>query len=105
MEITSFDMQLLTTIREMPGRGVGALSCPACGEELVVHQPEHAFPGRLLGTCPCEECAIWLALVLTPDRSRVHMIRIPSPAEFQEALSRHRSGNQAPWDIDPSRRS
>jgi hypothetical protein len=94
MQIHSFDMQFRTMACDMPADGLEGLPCPACGSELALHQPEKEVPARLLATCICEECAIWLALAFTPDRGRIYMVRIPSTAEFLDAFSR-RDGQSA----------
>jgi len=36
------------------------ISCPHCGENLIVHQPDPENFHRLLGTC--DECKSWLLI-------------------------------------------
>ena len=88
VDVLSFDMVVWTTAAQVPPGGRDHLACPVCGEPLRLHQPEEDAPSRLLASCTCEECSIWLALAFTPDRSRVYMVRVPSTAEFWEALRR-----------------
>ncbi len=96
MDTISFDTVVWTTAATIPTGGANQLACPVCGAPLKLHQPEEKVPSRLLASCTCEECAIWLALVFTADLSRVYMFRIPSTAEFWEALSRRGRDGNAP---------
>jgi hypothetical protein len=96
MDELSFNLKLWATSLPLPPGGCEQLRCPACRAILNVHQPEDDVPNRLMASCTCEECALWLALVVTPDRSRVYMVRIPSPPEMWEALSREERGRLPP---------
>lgn len=87
LEILSFPMPVWSTEAPDPEQGRDNLCCPVCGGDLSVHQPDAHAPSRLLASCECDECAIWLALVFTPDHGCVYMVRVPSSAELLEALS------------------
>jgi uncharacterized protein YbaR (Trm112 family) len=47
------------------------VACPACQDNLVVHQPDERQPDRLLGTC--ESCRAWFLI----DAVAAVMIRLP----------------------------
>jgi hypothetical protein len=56
-------------------------SCPACGDDLAIHQPDEQQPGRLLGTC--SSCLAWYLI----DAAAAVMVRLPD----KDALSPRRS--------------
>jgi C4-type Zn-finger protein len=83
-----FDITVrVTTLSTQPGSGE-TLCCPVCQSALNIHQPEPDVPHRLLASCSCEECGLWLALIRSPDRPRLYVTRLPVIAELWEAMSR-----------------
>jgi hypothetical protein len=60
------------------------LRCKHCGEDLVLHQPDGQFPGRLLGVCPA--CRGWSVMDLMPDKDEAIMVLLPGNGYFRSAL-------------------
>ena len=88
MDRHSFDITLrVTALAISPGK-YEQLYCPVCQAPLNLHQPEEEIPHRLLASCTCEECGLWLSLLVSPDRTKTYLIRLPVMAELWEALSR-----------------
>jgi hypothetical protein len=88
MDEQSFDITVRVTMASIQPGGPWQLHCPACQARLNIHQPEPEISHRLLGSCACEECGIWLSLLASPDRKTVYMIRLPAIAELWEAMRR-----------------
>jgi C4-type Zn-finger protein len=88
MDTQSFDITLRVTGLAIQPGGYEQLYCPVCQSPLNIHQPEEEVPNRLLASCTCEECGLWLSLLMSPDRTKVYMIRLPVMVEMWEALSR-----------------
>ncbi|WP_435016752.1 hypothetical protein TA3x_004328 [Tundrisphaera sp. TA3] len=57
-----------------PSRGL-AMLCMGCGSPLEIHQPDQAFPDRILGTC--EDCHGWVVADFAPGRDDQLMLFLP----------------------------
>ena len=55
------------------------VSCPACCDDLEIHQPDEQQPERLLGTCP--SCSAWFLI----DFAASLMVRLPDKGGLRDA--------------------
>jgi hypothetical protein len=56
-------------------------SCPACCDDLEIHQPDEQQPERLLGLCP--SCCAWFLI----DFSAAVMVRLPDGDGLRDACT------------------
>jgi hypothetical protein len=57
------------------------VSCPACCDGLVIHQPDQQQPARLLGICP--SCSAWFLI----DSVAAVMVRLPDDDGLRDACT------------------
>ena len=103
MSGSSFNLTLRVFLAHSSDDPSEPLSCPGCGANLTLHQPEEDAPHRLLMSCSCEEDGAWYAAVPAAERDKVYLIRIPPSEEMQAALA----GNigSSPGRVSASRRN
>lgn len=64
-------------------------SCPACGQQLSLHQPDEKVPTQLLATC--DDCSRWFSLVeLSDDAREILMIDFPERSMIADIALRLR---------------
>jgi hypothetical protein len=61
--------------------GDSEVSCPACCDELEIHQPDEQQPGRLLGVC--HSCSAWFMI----DSAAAVMVLLPDENGLREAYT------------------
>jgi hypothetical protein len=57
---------------------------------MEFHQPDSAFPERMLATC--HHCQSWYILDFAPDRSQTVMVQLPAAHAFLNASVIEASG-------------
>ncbi len=57
---------------------LATIHCLQCDEPLEIHQPDAAFPERMLGTC--DHCHRWYLWDFDPNSDEAVMVLLPSDA-------------------------
>ena len=60
-------------------------SCPCCGKQLNLHQPDENLPTQLLATC--DDCSRWFSLFeLSDDAREILMIDLPERSMLEDVV-------------------
>jgi hypothetical protein len=63
------------------------VSCPACCDDLEIHQPDEQQPGRLPGICP--SCCAWFLI----DSAAAIVVRLPDADGLRDAFTSPNRGD------------